>query len=166
MKNCIMSSSQKLDNYLTRYGEHHLNPINKGIHWFCVPLIMFCILGLVWLIPVPKVLSFNGYFNWASLLMAFVFYYWYQLSVTLAYAMILVLFVMSYVIVLINAALVVGPISALTVYLILFALAWAGQFAGHKIEGKKPSFLEDLQFLLIGPLWLLQFIFAKLKIRY
>lgn len=161
-----MSSSQKLDNYLSRYAEHHLNPVNKNIHWLCVPLIMFCILGLVWLIPVPKVLSFNGYFNWASLLMALVFYYWYQLSASLAYAMILVLFIMSYLIVLINTALVTAVISPVLVYLLLFIAAWAGQFIGHKIEGKKPSFLEDLQFLLIGPLWLMQFIFLKLKIRY
>jgi uncharacterized membrane protein YGL010W len=35
-------------------------------------------------------------------------------------------------------------------------LAWIGQFYGHKIEGKKPSFLKDLEFLLIGPLWVIQ----------
>ena len=32
-------------------------------------------------------------------------------------------------------------------------IAWIGQFIGHKIEGAKPSFFEDLQFLLIGPAW-------------
>lgn len=35
----------------------------------------------------------------------------------------------------------------------LFVVAWIGQFVGHKIEGAKPSFFEDLQFLLIGPAW-------------
>jgi uncharacterized membrane protein YGL010W len=50
--------------------------------------------------------------------------------------------------------------------LIIFAVAWVFQFVGHKIEGAKPSFLEDLQFLLIGPAWLLHFIYKKLGIPY
>jgi uncharacterized membrane protein YGL010W len=43
----------------------------------------------------------------------------------------------------------------------LFAAAWVGQFKGHQIEGKKPSFLKDLQFLLVGPAWLLHFVYRK-----
>ncbi len=50
--------------------------------------------------------------------------------------------------------------------LVVFVVAWIGQFIGHKIEGKKPSFLQDLQFLLIGPVWLLGFIYRNLGIRY
>ena len=49
---------------------------------------------------------------------------------------------------------------------IIFVIAWIGQFIGHKIEGKKPSFIEDLQFLLIGPAWLLSFIYKKIGIKY
>jgi len=48
----------------------------------------------------------------------------------------------------------------------IFVLAWIGQFIGHKIEGKKPSFLKDIQFLLIGPAWLMSFIYKKLGIPY
>jgi uncharacterized membrane protein YGL010W len=47
------------------------------------------------------------------------------------------------------------------VHLGLFAVAWVGQFVGHQIEGKKPSFLKDLQFLLVGPAWLLHFVYRK-----
>ena len=52
------------------------------------------------------------------------------------------------------------------IYIGIFVLAWIGQFAGHKIEGEKPSFFEDLQFLLIGPAWLLSFIYNKIGIKY
>ena len=45
---------------------------------------------------------------------------------------------------------------------VLFVLAWVGQFIGHKIEGKKPSFFEDLQFLLVGPVWLLRFVYERM----
>ncbi len=47
----------------------------------------------------------------------------------------------------------------LTTSLAIFVIAWIGQFYGHKVEGKKPSFLKDLQFLLIGPAW----VFEKLS---
>jgi uncharacterized membrane protein YGL010W len=43
----------------------------------------------------------------------------------------------------------------------VFIIAWTGQFYGHKIEGKKPSFLKDLQFLLIGPAWVIENLFTK-----
>jgi len=52
------------------------------------------------------------------------------------------------------------------VCLAIFVLSWIGQFIGHKIEGKKPLFLDDLKFLLIGPIWLLHFLFKKAGIRY
>jgi len=53
----------------------------------------------------------------------------------------------------------------LLIYISIFIIAWIGQFLGHKIEGKKPAFFKDLQFLLIGPLWLLSFIYNKLNIK-
>jgi uncharacterized membrane protein YGL010W len=43
---------------------------------------------------------------------------------------------------------------------VLFIIAWIGQFYGHKIEGKKPSFFKDLQFLLIGPAWVFKKMFS------
>jgi uncharacterized membrane protein YGL010W len=48
----------------------------------------------------------------------------------------------------------------------VFVLAWIVQFYGHKIEGKKPSFLKDVQFLMIGPAWLMHFIYKKIGISY
>ena len=48
--------------------------------------------------------------------------------------------------------------------MLIFIFACIGQFIGHKIEGQKPSFFEDIQFLLIGPAWLLSFIYKKLGV--
>ena len=58
----------------------------------------------------------------------------------------------------------ISPFPLWQVCLLLFVLAWIGQFYGHKVEGKKPSFLKDLQFLLIGPAWLMNFIYKRLGI--
>jgi uncharacterized membrane protein YGL010W len=53
-----------------------------------------------------------------------------------------------------------------TVSLAVFVLAWIGQFIGHKIEGKKPSFFDDLRYLLIGPLFVLAVLYRRLRIAY
>jgi uncharacterized membrane protein YGL010W len=55
---------------------------------------------------------------------------------------------------------------ALTAAVIVFVLAWIGQFIGHLIEGKKPSFFEDVKFLMVGPAWLLGFVYRRLGIAY
>jgi uncharacterized membrane protein YGL010W len=49
---------------------------------------------------------------------------------------------------------------------VIFVVGWIGQFIGHAIEGKRPSFMKDIQFLLIGPLWLLGHLYRKLGIAY
>lgn len=155
----MAAGMSKLDQYLERYGEHHRHPVNKTIHWVAVPLIMFSLLGLVWMIPFPPVTTF---LNWASFLIAFSIYYYWTLSRLMAMTMVLIVGVMSYFI--IRIELTAGQPAL--VFAAIFVGAWILQFIGHKIEGKKPSFLEDVKFLLIGPLWLLHFVFKKLGISY
>jgi uncharacterized membrane protein YGL010W len=158
-----------VDIYFNQYAESHQNPTNKLIHWVCVPLIVFSMMGLVWAIPFPyiKLLGrYNGYFNWASFLVAFSVYYYYKLSPVLSYLMLIVLFGFSYGIIELVVWQAAGGPALWQVSLAIFVLSWIGQFIGHKIEGKKPSFLDDLKFLLIGPIWLLHFILKKFAIRY
>ena len=61
---------------------------------------------------------------------------------------------------------IIGQNNLLIVSLTMFFIAWILQFIGHKIEGKKPSFIKDIQFLLIGPAWLLGFIYKKIGIKF
>ena len=159
-----------VDVYFDKYSESHQNPTNKIIHWICVPLIVFSLFGLVWAIPFPYLDflgRYNGYVNFASFLIAFAIYYYYRLSPVLSYLMLLLIMFFS-----------AGIVSLEKMHnnegwpqmwqfcLGIFVLAWIGQFIGHKIEGKKPSFFDDLRFLLIGPIWLLHFILKKAGIRY
>lgn len=159
-----------VDAYLDQYAESHQNPTNKLIHWFCVPLIVFSLLGLVWAIPFPYLTglgSFNGFINWASFLIAFAIYYYYRLSPVLSYAMLLVVFTFSAAIVMLEKLHINAGWPAMwQVCLLIFIVSWVGQFIGHKIEGKKPSFLDDIRFLLIGPICLLHFVFKKAGLKY
>jgi uncharacterized membrane protein YGL010W len=149
---------------LSEYGESHQNPTNKLVHWVCVPLIMFSLLGLLWAVPVPAAIQrISPWLNWGTLVMALALVYYVRLSGRLALGMVLVWVVMA------GALHLVAELARLPLWaicLIIFALAWVGQFWGHKVEGKKPSFLKDLQFLLIGPLWLLHFVYRRLGWSY
>lgn len=158
-----------IDQYFDQYAESHQNKTNKALHWICIPLIMFSLLGLIWSIPFPHLEflgRFNGFVNWASFLIAFSIYYYYRLSPVLSYVMLLVLFVFSGLIVGLEKWQTLGGPAVWLVCVAIFVLAWIGQFIGHGIEGKKPSFFDDLKFLLIGPVWLIHFLFKKAGIRY
>lgn len=160
-----MATLSKADQLFEKYGESHQNKINKTIHWIAVPSIVFSLLGMIWSIPFPSQLlpdSIAPFFNWATIGIALALYYYYRLSATLAFAMVLLTFVMALLIVQIEqSGMVLWQVS-----LAVFVTAWIFQFIGHKIEGKKPSFIDDVQYLLIGPLWLLHFVFKKLNIPY
>ncbi|ATP58964.1 hypothetical protein CPT03_22070 [Pedobacter ginsengisoli] len=159
----------EVDVLFDKYAESHQNPSNEIIHWICVPLIVFSLLGLVWAIPFPHIGflgKYNGYLNWASFLIAFSVYYYLKLSPVLSYLMLLLIFAMSMIIVQLEKWEASGGPALWLVCLVIFVIAWIGQFIGHKIEGKKPSFLDDVKFLLIGPIWLLHFICKKVGLRY
>ena len=164
------ASVRLVDAYFNKYAESHQNHTNELIHWICVPLIVFSLFGLVWSISFPHLAflgKYNGFVNWASFLIAFVIYYYYKLSPVLSYGMLLIIFAFSAGIVALEKLHINNDWPALwQVCLLIFVLSWIGQFIGHKIEGKKPSFLDDIKFLLIGPIWLLHFVFKKMGIRY
>ncbi len=159
---------RKIDLLLEEYGESHLNHTNKILHWFCIPLIVFSLMGLLASIPAGIINQFfpdfiKTYINWASVFLFFTFLYYLRLSITLAIGMLIfaVLCIMGNVWVRTVISLPLWESS-----MIIFAPAWIGQFFGHKIEGRKPSFLKDIQFLMIGPAWLMSFILKKLNISY
>ena len=149
-------AQKTIQDWFNEYGESHRNPTNKLIHWICVPSIFFSIVCLFSLVPVAGVL------NLAGILMIFATVFYARLSPKLAIGLLLFYFVCF-----IGAiALSNLPIALWKTALGIFILAWLGQFYGHQIEGKKPSFLKDLQFLLIGPAWLLGFVYQRLGIKY
>jgi uncharacterized membrane protein YGL010W len=158
---------RKIDQLLTEYGESHQNETNKLIHWLCVPAIFFSIVGLIFSIPsgfLAELLPFMGDFaNWATLIMILVLFYYLSLSVSLTLGMFLF---SSFCLALANFLALTFPGNLWLISIVIFVIAWIFQFYGHKIEGKKPSFFKDLQFLMIGPAWLMHFIYKKIGIAY
>lgn len=150
-----------LDQWFAEYAVSHQNPKNKAIHYICVPAIFFSIVGLIMSIPsaiLKNIIHLNAPIieNWATLLLVFVIAFYLRLSASMALKMAL----FSVFCLIVNFY--ISQYVWLWLFSIgVFALAWIGQFYGHAIEGKKPSFLKDLQFLLIGPAWVAKNLFSK-----
>ena len=146
------------------YGVSHQNPVNKAIHWVCVPVIVFSTIGLFWAIPhdflpgVGMAGALEPYINLGTVLVLGSLIFYFRLGLTIGLGMFAwsALALWGNALVEANAPYPLWQVSA-----VVFVLAWVGQFIGHKIEGVKPSFFEDIQFLLVGPAWLLHFIYRR-----
>ena len=146
-------SVKPLQEWLMAYSVSHQNKVNKWIHRVCVPVIFISIYAILFAIPTPS--SFPVIVNWANLVYILALIFWFRLNILVGIAFLIVgvlvaLGVMFYWVVFCFALKMV----LFKVALVAFILAWIGQFIGHHIEGKKPSFLDDLKFLLIGPIWI------------
>lgn len=138
---------RSLEQWLDAYGESHQHPLNQKIHTIAVPGIFFSIVALIWSIPEISlpVLSLN--WVWFAALPVWWFYYRLSLSVF----MMMLGYTLASIALAWSVELLGLPL--LQIAISLFVVLWVLQFVGHKIEGKKPSFFQDVQFLLIGPVW-------------
>ena len=146
--------------WMDEYGVSHKNPTNQLVHKICVPLIMLTVIGFLWAIPRPDFFELVPYLNWATLFVSGCLIFYYSLNVMMFIAMLIQTALMCGIVEFINSTGYLLEFSS-----VLFVLAWIAQFWGHKIEGKKPSFLQDIVFLLIGPLWVTRFLYRKLGIN-
>jgi uncharacterized membrane protein YGL010W len=152
-----------VNDWLSEYGASHQNPTNKLLHWICVPPIVLSVLGFLWSVPVPAALAaLSPWANWATLIALGAVIYYALLSPALAAGIVL-----AFAGLLAITQWLAGlPWPLWATSLVIFVTAWIGQFIGHAIEGKRPSFFKDVQFLLIGPLWLLAAAYRRLSVPY
>tara|TARA_Y100000590_G_scaffold360368_1_gene416623 strand:+ start:592 stop:1065 length:474 start_codon:yes stop_codon:yes gene_type:complete len=149
--------------WLNEYSLYHKNQTNKVIHWFCIPLIMLSLFGLLSIPNIQINISSSIYnINLSYILITLAAIFYVRLSLTITVGMLLI---SAGLVSIVDYLDTYSKNQLFYLYLILFIFSWAIQFIGHKIEGKKPAFIKDLKFLLIGPAWLLSFIYIKLKIK-
>jgi uncharacterized membrane protein YGL010W len=139
------------EHWFAPYSDDHRHPTNIAIHWICVPVITWCAIALLWIVPVPHWLGRPGFWSVTAMFVAFAFYF-YRLSRSVGLAMAGTFIVLA----LATEGMYrwLGPAMLGWTALVVFVAAWIGQFIGHTIEGRRPSFLTDLTYLLIGPAWL------------
>jgi uncharacterized membrane protein YGL010W len=140
---------RKIDILLNHYGQSHLNPRNELIHYAAIPLIMLSLCGLMF--------ALHPWLAYAFIAASMVYY------ALLSWVFFGLMCVWS--------VLIVATLHALGSNVLLFSVAifigaWIAQFIGHKIEGKKPSFFEDIQYLWVGPLFVLSKLLRKLGVSW
>ena len=145
----IHSEPRRVDQLLAHYGESHQNPRNELIHFIAIPLIMLSLVGMMFALHPFVAYAFMAasmvYYARLSVVFLLTMVLWSALTVALLFAM--------------------GSL-VLPVSVAIFVGAWILQFIGHKIEGKKPSFFEDIQYLWVGPLFVLSKLFGKLGVKW
>jgi len=152
-----------VERLLTGYGSSHKKATNRLIHWFCVPAIVWCVIALLWAVPTPAAFAAVPLLNWATLALFGSLLYYIYMSPPLAVGFFAFAAACMGSIVAYERTV---PFSLAAFATIVFVVAWIFQFIGHKIEGKKPSFFKDLQFLMIGPAWLMHFLYRKAGLAY
>ncbi len=150
-----------MQDWLDGYSADHRNPTNQIFHWLCVPPIMWSVIALLWAVPVPFSVLRTG--SWAVLAMVLAFYWYWPRSHRLALGLLIVFAALGLLTHVLYGRLGAAPLRYLAIG--VFVVAWIGQFVGHKIEGRKPSFLTDLSYLLIGPAWLMSILLRKLGFK-
>jgi len=162
-------SQRKIDVYFQRLDASHQNPTNQILHYIFVPLMVLGILGMAWAIPFPHIAfigKYNGYFNWASFIIAFGIYYYLKMSPLLSYFALFMFFGLSYGIMQLEVYEKAGgaELSAISVVILLISLA--GQYTGGKIEGKEASFNDDTKLAYVTPLWVLYRLSKRFGLKY
>jgi uncharacterized membrane protein YGL010W len=160
MNHAYADTRRPVDRFLGNYSEDHRNATNQLIHWICVPLIVWTVVALLWVIPVPPGLGRPGLWAGLALVAAMMFYL--RLSRPLALGLLLFFAALLAVTWWLHGML--GSSALLWSAVAVFVLAWIAQFVGHQIEGKRPSFLTDLVYLLIGPMWLMSKLFRRIGV--
>ena len=150
-----------MQDWLDSYSQDHRNPTNQVFHWFCVPPIVWSVIALLWTIPVPASFARPG--AWSVLVMVLAFYWYWKRSHRLALGLLLAFALLGVFTNLLYYRL--GATTLCYVAIAVFVVAWIGQFIGHQYEGRRPSFLTDLSYLLIGPAWLMAKLLRKLGFK-
>ena len=155
-----------IHDWFDEYGQSHQNKTNKIIHWICIPLIFWSIIALLYIIPQQfiKIGSEYNFLHFGTIVIILGLFFYLRLS----FKIFLGMFVFS-LYVLLDVYFwdtVFGRDVLMFLAISIFVFSWILQFYGHKIEGKKPSFAKDIQFLLIGPAWLLGYIYKKIGIKF
>jgi uncharacterized membrane protein YGL010W len=151
------------DEWLSRYGRYHNHKTNCLIHSLTIPFVVMSLVGLLWSLPAPETFEqATPVLNWGTIFLMTAIMYYFIMSISLAFGIlpfaILVIFGVDW-------------LEQLTVPLWLTStailnLTWAGQRVGHQIEGHQPPLVEDIQTMMIGPVWILANIYRRFGIPY
>jgi uncharacterized membrane protein YGL010W len=151
-----------IDRWFAHYAADHQHVANQRIHVVAVPAIVASVAALLWCIPVPGTWFQPGLWGALAMFAAWMFYN--RASRRLGYGMLALFVALAWGLRGLHDAWGSGTLASVAA--VVFVGAWVAQFVGHRIEGRRPSFLTDLTYLLIGPAWVLSKLYRALGWSY
>lgn len=150
------------DTWLEAYGRGPAR-LDAGVSiWICVPLSIFGLTGLLWSVPVPRIFSDSAVLNWGTIFLMATVVYYFIVSITLAFgALPFIVLDVAVVSWLDSLDARLWPVSAA-----LLLTAATAQLIAERLRGRPVTLLRDVQYLMLGPLWLLAAIYRRLGIPY
>ena len=151
------------DKWLRNYGENHRNVAHPAVYWLAVAALVLATVGMLWSLPVPdEFMKISPALNWGSAFLMVSVVYYFIISVSLAIGMLPVVFGISSLAVWLERS----PFEAALVSLILFSLSIAGLFLGRRADGGAMAVFEDIQMMMIAPVWLMSRLYKRLGIPF
>jgi uncharacterized membrane protein YGL010W len=141
---------RNIQEQLTQYAAYHRDRRNIATHFVGVPVIVFSAV-----LALSQVMIGPVHLGWIGILVASIYYFW--LDRPLGFAMLMFLLACGVVSSLISMK--TSGMTALILAIVLFSGGWVVQFIGHKYEGMKPAFTDDIMGLIIGPLFVMAEVF-------
>nr|WP_255496376.1 Mpo1-like protein [Mucilaginibacter sp. FT3.2] len=164
----VKPQETRAERYLNRYALSHQDPVNKVIHYICIPLLMFSLFGLFWAIPFPhfKFLGiYNGYFNWASFAIAVAVYYYLRISPLISYTILFIMLGFSYVIMMMLSWQTLGGPAMWLICVIIFIPSACLLLIGNKREKTFPEYGLNITSLPVAPVHILYKVLKLLRIN-
>lgn len=149
------------DRWLDDYGTSHRNISHPAVYWVSVQLLVVATIGLLWAIPVPQEFAdISPILNWGTVFLLAAVVYYFIISLALAFGMLpFILAIVAF-----HVWLQHSPYSALTASLGLTLGALLGLCAGHYRGDGLRGVLNDIQLMMIAPVWLLSRAYRRLGI--
>jgi len=168
VKATVKTDERPVDRYFREYEAAHRDDVNIRIHYFCIPLLAFSLFGLIWAIPFPH-LGFlgvyNGYFNWASFVIAIAIYFYLKLSPIISYFILFILLGFSYGIMELVSWQQTGGPAMWSICLSAFIPSLSALLIGNIREATYPQNGLNIKSLVIAPAYLLNQLLNKLRIK-
>ncbi len=170
-KQAVEAPKREVDGYFDAFNQQYQHPVNRIIQWIALPVFVFAVLGLIWMVPFPEIafLKKHGYdtfLNWGSFFIAGMVYYYLRLAPTLSYAMLFTIGIFSFFIVRLEYIEQDGGPAVWSVCAVLLMASLLVLYLGKGMERATIPVRGFLRLLVLGPIWLWHFVFKKMSIPY
>ncbi len=168
-KTTALQFDRPVDAYFHQMDQSLLR--QKAIYTLGVFLIFFGVMGLVWMIPFPRLaflerMEAHTFLNWGSFFIAIVIYIYLKLAATLSYAMLFTIGGMSFLIVQLEYIERDHGLPAWVVFAALALIGLVTLYSHYQKEQPSKKPISFIRLITIGPIWLWSKVFQKLGWRY